>query len=236
MNRLGYYTLAALAGLAAPAGAMAASVTHYHADLGTFYTSTSGSADFTLDGNLLTVHLTLNGVDALQDHLVHINGFAGTAQASVNPGPAQDTDSGGNLFIEANEAESAYGPAILNLATLSSPTHTVEFTQAYDLGDNSIFNNSYTQADLLPLELREIVVDGGTTSTNPGNTGSGLVRGFQSDPNDGTYDATVPVAWGEIEQVRSAAVPLPAAFWPGAGMLLGLGGLTCLRRRRTPAA
>jgi hypothetical protein len=128
------------------------------------------------------------------------------------------------------------GPIILNLSDAdggfpTAPKGKVDFHQIYDLSSTPAFavnaatDKPFSAEDLLPLDLREIVLHGGFLAEG---------QGFGPGEADGTagYKTVLPVAAGVIN-ATTAPVPLPASVWLIAA---GLGGLGALRARRKAAA
>lgn len=192
----------------------------------------SGTADLTLDGNQLTVHIQASGLEANQPHAQHIHGLvdgAGNPINSTSPGPAQDADNDG--FVELAEGLPNYGPVLVPLTSPpggdpagfpTAPGGTIDFTQIYDITDTGIYAGGFTSAQLLPLDLREVVLHGMTV---------GAVGAGTPGEVDGTagYKAVLPVASGEIFQI-----PEPGTLGLLAAGLLGL-GFAARRGRRTAA-
>lgn len=187
----------------------------------------SGTAMLSLDGNLLTVTINATGLVPNEPHPQHIHGLLGAdAPLTSPPTLAQDTNHDG--FINLAEGQVTYGPILLPLTSPpggalanfpTAPGGVVNFTQTYNLTDPSIYNDGFTEADLLPLNEREIVLHGmfappGFIPSDPSNIGP-----------DG-YDAVLPVADGLIQ-----AVPEPTSL--SLLLLAGLvGGLAGLRGRK----
>lgn len=181
----------------------------------------SGSAQLTLDGNQLTVKINATGLEPGQPHPQHIHGLfdaSGNPINSTSPTLAQDTD--GDGFVELAEGLVTYGPIIVPLTSPpggalagfpTAPAGSISFTQIYDLTDPATFAGGFTKADLLPLDLREIVLHGMTVPATAGVGTGGEVDGTAG------YKAVLPVASGVIVQARAVPEPPSAAL-----MVLGL--------------
>src|SRR5687768_906530 len=185
----------------------------------------SGTAEMTLEDNLLTVTVNARGLEANQIHPQHIQGrfdestpgTPGGASDSVRPTTADDADADG--FIESGEAVVSAGSIILPLSsppgndtaadpasTLTFPTAnadgTITFTQQYDLSNAAQFFDpggtatDRTGADVLPLDLRTIVIQGLTVAEGVGTGSTGEVNGTAG------YKQTLPVAAGEIVETQ----------------------------------
>ena len=145
----------------------------------------SGTAEFTLDGDQLTVTVNARGLEPNQVHPQHIHGLvdddANESAESRIPSLTEDADRDG--IIEHLEASIATGPSILPLSSPPAsdaapegtapayPTATAEgvltFTQVYNLADPTQFFDPETDTDftgpqLLPLERRVIELHGMT--------------------------------------------------------------------------
>ena len=195
-----------------------------------------GTANLFLDGDLLTVNLTAFGLEPNQTHVQHIHGLLDGNNMpldSTSPTIAQDTD--GDGFVELAEGLTTYGPILLQLTSPpgdtvngfpTAPNGQINYSETFDLSHQAQFGTTFTQDQLLPLFLREIVLHGMTVADGIGAGTTGEVNGT------GGFKATLPVASGEIFQV-AAPVPEPETY---ALMLAGPGLLGVVARRRSKKA
>lgn len=209
----------------------------------------SGTAILVQDEDTLTVRIDARGLETGRTHIQDINGrFAGdefpdagvsptlagsgpTPINSIVPPPGADADRDG--FIEYAEALPYYGPGIMGLSSpqgdfaagfpVAGPDGTVSFMQAYDISGR-IDPVGFTREDLLPLELRTIVLYGKTV----GGVGAGTPG--EVDGSAG-YKLVLPVAAAEIESLPGTArvestAAVNATLNGGAGddILLGKNG------------
>lgn len=195
---------------------------HFVADLEPLSGSgVSGRADLTLndEDNTLLVRITASGLEAGMPHAQHIHGRMGPDGMPMNSvTPTMEDDTDGDDFIELAEGLPAYGPIIVPLTSPpggeatnfpTAPDGTITFEQMYDLTSSATFADGFDMDDLLPLDLREIVLHGMTVGAAFGEGTPGEVDGTAG------YKAVLPVAAGEI---RAAEVPEPGTL-----ALLGLG-------------
>jgi hypothetical protein len=195
----------------------------------------SGSAQLTLNGDLLTVHISATGLVPDQVHMSHIHGRLGAeAPLTTLPPPGADTDHDGYIESLNMEAARYSGPPIFDLPqTLSpkaystAPGGVIDFTQTYNVTDTSLYDPTHlgltlTSADILgltggntvPLIDRIIELHGENVPAGVGAGTTGEVHG------QGGYIADVPVAGGLIQL---AAVPEPSTVAILLTGLLGLG-------------
>jgi Ca2+-binding RTX toxin-like protein len=211
----------------------------------------SGTALLVQDEDTLTVRIDARGLEPAQIHVQDINGrFAGDGFVdagnpladvpgsaepvpinSVRPPPAADTD--GDGFIEFAEGTPYYGPGIMGLTSpqgalatgfpVANANGIVSFMQAYDIS-GEIDPVGFTREDLLPLDLRTIVLYGDTVGVAGAGT-PGEVNGVAG------YKAFLPAAVGEIEFLQATArvestATVNATLNGGAGedILLGKSG------------
>jgi hypothetical protein len=217
---------AALIVSAAPASA----ATTFNANLGQLNGSgVSGTVSFLLsdDRSTLTVNLMASGLEPNQAHIAHIhglfsNGATGTPVNSSVPGLSQDTD--GDGFIELAEGVPTYGPVLVPFPEFTvDASGNANYSRVFNLLDPTTFNGTFTQtdllgADLMSLDLREVVLHGMTVPAGPGAGTPGEVNGTNG------YLLALPVAAGEI----TAAVPEPGTW---AMMLIGFGAIGFSMRR-----
>lgn len=202
-------------------------LTYYTVDLSELNNSNvAGNAImiFDSDANTLQVDVNATGLEANQDHLMHIHGrfdTEGTPIDSFTPTLADDAD--GDGFVEVLEGLPQYGDILLPLATQNTATGSITYSETFDLTDDSLFfspvsGNEYTADDIFPLNFRELVIHGQTVATGIGTGTEGAVDG------SGGYKITLPIAAGEIV---GSQIPEPSSI-----ALLGLAGLVIARRRR----
>jgi len=209
----------------------------------------SGTANLMLDTttNMLDVSIMGQGFAPNMLHVQHIHGrFNADGSVRDTVSPALDTaDSNGDGVIQLLEGVPFYGPIVLSLFDATDTDNgfmgfpnvtdeeygTFTFSASYDLTTTAAFGGMFGVDDLLPLDMREIVIHGAFLS--PGIGGVGNEGPDNPLVKFGGYSAFVPVAAGEIRLVDGgmgvAPVPLPAAGWL---MVAGIGGLAALRRRR----
>lgn len=225
----------------------AATAATFTADLGTLNPSSrvngsgldvTGLATLTLNGNILTVDIEASGLVPGQQHAQHIHGRFnddGSARQSVPPTIADDSD--GDGVVEVLEGVPAYGDVILplfvvnetgvtNMFPTANEDGTLSFSASYDISDNSLLfspvtGTEFMTSDLLPLNLREVVLHGAFLDGSQGMPSDRLVN--EADGTAG-YKPNLPVAAGTI-----AAVPVPAAAWM---LIAAMGGLFGARRLR----
>ncbi|MGF1562283.1 MAG: DUF4394 domain-containing protein [Geminicoccaceae bacterium] len=166
-------------------------------------TGAEGSAFLVQTNGELHVSLTANGLDPNMVHVQHIHGRVddnGNPLDSVPPTLANDTD--GDGILELAEGVPTYGPILVSLSSPpggavtdfpTAPRGRIEFAENFDLNDPTTFNGDFTADQLLPLDLREIVVHGGTLET-----GDGVGTPGEADGTPG-FKLVLPVATGPID-------------------------------------
>lgn len=184
----------------------------------------AGKAVLLVDQNTqtLTVDIQASGLEANQMHIQHIHGFTDGTD-SKSPTLAQDTD--GDGFVELAEGLPSYGGILLNL-TMNPENSVHDHGADHDHTDAAVFPTvgadgklSYHQAfnfgtgnadakaifdSIIPLELKEIVLHGESTTAVQGAGTSGEVNGTLG------YKLALPVASGELMGVAPAADVLSA--------------------------
>lgn len=213
MRRTALFGVCTAALALVPAVAIAVPV-QYQADLTTLNDSgVTGTANLTVDEetNQLTVQITASGLEPGMPHPQHIHGQvseAGNPLNSTTPTLAQDDDNDG--FIELAEGLDTYGPILVPLTSPpggavadfpTAPDGTINFMQTYDLTSDATYAGDFTAEQLLPLDLREIVLHGMTVSADEGIGTEGEVNGMAG------YKAVLPVASGEITLVQNGGAP-----------------------------
>jgi hypothetical protein len=212
------------------AGATALGVTTdttYEAVLASMNNSgVSGSATFVLGSDTLSVSVNATGLEANENHPMHIHGFVGGPASSLSP-----LDADGDGFIEESESEKAAGGALLSIVT-SSQAHPAEESNPAlypmaDAGGRIRFSQTYTfnlsdpatavaWQELQTLNGRVFEIHGLSVPNGPGAHTPGEVNGI------GGYKDTLPVAAGMIQLVGGGASPPAGVPEP---MSLGLLGL-----------
>ena len=154
----------------------------------------------------LNVAVTATGLTPNETHVQHVHGLfdeAGTPIDSVTPTLADDADRDG--MVEVLEGVGRYGDVLLPLDDMmdtmpvADETGLVSFIQSYELGDASNFfspvtDTDYTADDLMPLELREVVLHGVAVPDGVGEGTDGEVNGGENG-----YVPILPAAAGTIE-------------------------------------
>jgi hypothetical protein len=175
------------------------------------------------DAQTLTVDIQATGLEADQMHIQHIHGFANDVDA-MTPTIAQDDD--GDGFVELAEGLETYGPIQLNLTLDPDSAAHDHGTEGHDHTAEAVFptvgadgmlnyretfrfdvNDPNAQAifdGITPLEFKEIVLHGMTTTARQGQGTDGEVDGTAG------YKLALPVASGELTGVASAADVLAA--------------------------
>jgi Cu-Zn family superoxide dismutase len=154
----------------------------YDVDLGALNESgVSGTAHLKQLGDLLSVELTLTGLEAGM-HPMHIHGLE-MGDASC---PTMDMDTNGNGYVELEEGLPAYGDVLVPLG-MPTADESGELTFS-----SSYFVDPAAVGDLL---TRAIVVHGMTADLD----GEG--------PNEAEYVATLPVACGDLQDTGGEPEP-----------------------------
>lgn len=163
-------------------------------------TGAHGTISMQLRGNrYLTVQIDATGLEPGIQHLGHIHGLAspGAVQNSVCPTTAQDADH--DNYVELAEGLVTYGPIIIGFGNTDPDMDgTVHFRHTYDLNDPNIFQPGYSKADVLPLDLREVVLHGLTLQAGQGATNADSIAPNEADGTAGEK-AVLPVTCGDIE-------------------------------------
>ena len=189
----------------------------------------TATLDFNKATDQLQVAFNVSGLEPGVMHVAHIHGLfnnGGQAKNSTTPTSAQDTD--GDGYIELAEGQQTYGDIILPLGDIgSSASGTSTYTATFNLNDPSVFGSGFTAADLMPFQLREIVIHGLTVPAGPGMGTPGEVNGTNG------FLAVLPVASGEIQPGggNMSAVPEPAAWALMITGFFGVGGMVRSRKK-----
>ncbi len=166
------------------------------------------------EAQTVTVHIRAEGMEPGQVHPQHIHGFANDMDAKT-PTIFQDDD--GDGFVELLEGEETYGPIQLNLTLNPEDSAHDHGTEGHDHTGAAMFPTAdangvlrYTETfrfdrsdpnaqaifdGITPLENKEIVLHGLTTTARQGEGTEGEVNG------EAGYKAVLPVASGELHEV-----------------------------------
>ena len=138
----------------------------------------------------IRVMIQATGLEVIdQPHVGHIHGLEGNTEAMC-PTTAQDDDNDG--FIELGEGVDTYGPIIVPLGDVDPDNDgVVNYSMTFNLNRSGSFADGKSKSDLLPLELREIVLHGLTLQDGDGSNGG------EADGTAG-YKTVLPVACGSI--------------------------------------
>lgn len=147
-----------------------------------------GHAVLLLRGDMLTVRLTVSGVEPRLPHLQHIHGFAGTAESQCPP-PSADTN--GDGLVSVGEGAAFYGPVFVKTLSTSGAQEPLNLGIAPVANKGGTYTYSYTfqvDGDALDVADESIVVHGLDLN------GDGSYSNFM--------EASLPVLCGEITQRR----------------------------------
>lgn len=147
----------------------------------------------------LTVQIDATGLEPGIQHLGHIHGreSPGNVVNSVCPTTAQDVDH--DQYVELAEGQVTYGPIIIGFGNTDPDMDgTVHFLKTFDLNDPSTFQPGFHKSDVLPLDLREVVLHGMTLQAGQGATNADSIPPNEADGTAGEK-AVLPVTCGDIE-------------------------------------
>lgn len=168
----------------------------------------NGDSDDGSDAAMPTLNILLTATDTTpnQSHIQHIHGLFddnGTPIDSVAPTIADDADRDG--LVEVLEGVGKYGDVLLSLAKngampVADGDGDYTYINSFDLTDDTLFSspvtgNDYTAEDLMPLELREVVIHGVDVPDGIGEGTTGEVDGGENG-----FTPILPAAAGEIEE------------------------------------
>ncbi len=203
-----------------------------------------------LTAQTIRVQYQATGFEALTLHPGHIHGLfdnspvltgdPGAPVNSVSPTIADDSD--GDGFIEVAEGFPRYGNILMPLTNVADVANdggtdfpisdafgNINYDVTFSLNVQNNFEDplhpmvTLDSGDIMPLDLREIVLHGMTVAPGPGAGTPGEVNGTNG------YLSTLPVASGEIY-----LVPEPSSWVMLAGGIVVL-GWTLTRRRAVRA-
>lgn len=160
----------------------------------------TGTLSMQLRGErFLTVQIDATGLEPGIQHLGHIHGLAspGNVQNSVCPTTARDADH--DNYVELAEGLVTYGPIIIGFGNTDPDMDgTVHFSHTYDLNDPSIYQPGFSKSDVVPLDLREVVLHGLTLQAGQGATNADSIAPNEADGTAGEK-AVLPVTCGDIQ-------------------------------------
>lgn len=134
----------------------------YTVDFGSLNDSgVSGTAELTLVGDQLTVHIMASGLVPNVTHPQHIHGFQENMGNSTCPPESADTDGDGIITIP--EGAPFYGAVLLTLSPLpmADAEGNIDFTETYTI------DSSITPLQNRAIVLHGLVVDGEYVATIP---------------------------------------------------------------------
>lgn len=147
----------------------------------------------------LTVQIDATGLEPGVPHVGHIHGLVvgGNSANSTCPTTAQDADH--DNYVELAEGQVTYGPIIIPFGnTDPNMDGTVHFLKTFDLNDPNTFQPGFSKKDVLPLDLREVVLHGMTLQTGQGATNADSIPPNEADGTAG-FKAVLPVTCGDIQ-------------------------------------
>lgn len=147
----------------------------------------------------LTVQVDATGLEPGIQHLGHIHGreSPGNKANSTCPTTAQDADH--DTYVELAEGLVTYGPIIIGFGNVDPDMDgTVHFNHTFDLNDPSIYQPGFSKSDVLPLDLREVVLHGMTLQAGQGATNADSIPPNEADGTAGEK-AVLPVTCGDIQ-------------------------------------
>jgi len=160
----------------------------------------SGTISMQLRGQrYLTVQIDATGLEPGVAHVGHIHGRVEDARPanSTCPSPGQDADS--DNYVELAEGLVTYGPIVIPFGNVDPDMDgNVHFVHTYDLNASSTFASGFDKSDVLPLDLREVVLHGMTLQAGQGATNANSIAPNEADGTAG-FKAVLPVTCGDIE-------------------------------------
>jgi hypothetical protein len=160
----------------------------------------TGTINMQLRGQrYLTVQIDATGLEPGTGHVGHIHGRVADNRPanSVCPTAAQDADH--DRFVDLAEGQVTYGPIVIPFGDVDPDKDgTVHFLHTYDLNASSTFAAGFDKSDVLPLDLREVVLHGMTLQAGEGATTSASIAPNEADGTAG-FKAVLPVTCGDIE-------------------------------------
>ncbi|WP_152426450.1 cupredoxin domain-containing protein [Cesiribacter andamanensis] len=137
------------------------------------HSGVTGQAKLVVEGNVLTVEVWAEGLEAGMPHPQHIHGFVENKGNATCPPPSADVN--GDGLIDLGEGVPFYGPVLVSLTPFpTAEDGTIHYKQTFMLG----MGDMIAYQALKPLQNRVIVLHGMTV--------------------EGTYWPTLPIACGQI--------------------------------------
>ena len=163
--------LAACAGSSSSGAGSSSSGLHYTSALRSLNASgASGTADLTLDGNRLLIHIKVSGMVPGQSHPQHIHGDP-TKTASCPPATAVDK----NGLITLASGTPFYGPLALGLdAPVANATGAIDYTHSFTLSADD--KDKLTHLTSHVIVVHGVMVNGEYDGTVPAACGT-IVEG-----------------------------------------------------------
>jgi len=168
-------------------------------------TSAQGAISMQLRGErFLTVQIDATGLEPGVQHVGHIHGRVVSSRPANSTCPTTAQDADHDSYVELAEGLVTYGPIVIPFGNVDpNMDGTVHFLHTYDLNDPNTFAPGFSKADVLPLDLREVVLHGLTLQAGQGATNADSIAPNEADGTAG-FKAVLPVTCGHIDDVSHA--------------------------------